>query len=140
MISNYYISQNVGKITSRLEEGHTLGECMREVDCLPDILVDMTAVGEETGELESTLHTVAGRPLNSGTVAGDLLRYCSVVYRIGCLYCDVSNVQCHVINLYGGKPKIKAAKQRFCEWGAEEIKNYENCVAMKRFADISYRK
>ena len=33
---------------------------MREVDCLPDILVDMTAVGEETGELESTLHTVAG--------------------------------------------------------------------------------
>ena len=60
VISNYYISQNVGKITSRLEEGHTLGECMREVDCLPDILVDMTAGGEETGELESTLHTVAG--------------------------------------------------------------------------------
>lgn len=47
-------------MTSRLEEGHTLGECMREADCLPDILVDMTAVGEETGELESTLHTVSG--------------------------------------------------------------------------------
>ena len=59
-ISNYYVSQSVGKITSRLEEGHMLGECMREIDCLPDILVDMTAVGEETGELESTLHTVAG--------------------------------------------------------------------------------
>ena len=39
---------------------NTLGECMREADCLPDILVDMTAVGEETGELESTLHTVSG--------------------------------------------------------------------------------
>ena len=60
VINNYYISQCVGKMTSRLEEGHTLGECMREVDCLPDILVDMTAVGEETGELESTLHTVSG--------------------------------------------------------------------------------
>lgn len=59
-ISNYYVSQSVGKITSRLEEGHTLGDCMRKTDCLPDILVDMTAVGEETGELESTLHTVAG--------------------------------------------------------------------------------
>ena len=59
-ISNYYVSQSVGKITSRLEEGHMLGECMREIYCLPDILVDMTAVGEETGELESTLHTVAG--------------------------------------------------------------------------------
>ena len=60
VINNYYISQCVGKMTSRLEEGHTLGECMREVDCLPDILVDMAAVGEETGELESTLHTVSG--------------------------------------------------------------------------------
>ena len=60
VINNYYVSQSVGKITSRLEEGRTLGECMRELDCLPDILVDMTAVGEETGELESTLNTVAG--------------------------------------------------------------------------------
>ncbi len=60
VIGNYYVSQCVGKITSRLEEGRSLGECMREIDCLPDILVDMTAVGEETGELEQTLHTVAG--------------------------------------------------------------------------------
>ncbi len=60
VINNYYISQSVGKMTSRLEEGHTLGECMREANCLPDILVDMTAVGEETGELEGTLHTVSG--------------------------------------------------------------------------------
>ena len=60
VINNYYISQCVGKMTSRLEEGYTLGECMREAGCLPDILVDMTAVGEETGELESTLHTVSG--------------------------------------------------------------------------------
>lgn len=60
VINNYYISQCIGKMTSRLEEGHALGECMREANCLPDILVDMTAVGEETGELESTLHTVAG--------------------------------------------------------------------------------
>lgn len=40
VINNYYISQCVGKMTSRLEEGHTLGECMREADCLPDILVE----------------------------------------------------------------------------------------------------
>lgn len=60
VIDNYYISQCVGKMTSRLEEGHTLGECMREANCLPDILVDMTAVGEETGELEGTLHTISG--------------------------------------------------------------------------------
>lgn len=60
VINNYYISQCVGKMTSRLEEGRSLGDCMREANCLPDILVDMTAVGEETGELEGTLHTVSG--------------------------------------------------------------------------------
>ena len=60
VIGNYYISQSIGKIASRLEEGHSLGECMRQIESLPPILVDMTAVGEETGELESTLHTIAG--------------------------------------------------------------------------------
>lgn len=59
VIDNYYVSQEVGKISGRLEEGHTLGDSMRESACLPDILVDMVAVGEETGELEDTLNTTA---------------------------------------------------------------------------------
>lgn len=59
VIDNYFISQQVGKITARLEEGHTLGMSLREADCLPDILVDMTAVGEESGELEQTLTMTA---------------------------------------------------------------------------------
>ena len=33
---------------------------LREAECLPDILVDMNTVGEETGELEKTLNTIAG--------------------------------------------------------------------------------
>ena len=33
---------------------------MREANFMPDILVDMVAVGEETGEMEKTLHTIAG--------------------------------------------------------------------------------
>lgn len=60
VIDNYYISQSVGRMTARLEEGKSLGKCMREAACLPEILIDMTAVGEETGELENTLHTIAG--------------------------------------------------------------------------------
>ena len=60
VIDNYYISTEVGKLSEKIEQGHELGYSMREAGCLPDILVDMTAVGEETGELESTLNTVAG--------------------------------------------------------------------------------
>ena len=59
VLDNYYVSTEVGKITGRLEEGHTLGFSLREAGCLPDILVDMTAVGEESGELSRTLAMTA---------------------------------------------------------------------------------
>ena len=60
VLDNYLISQEIGKISGKLEEGRGLGECVRESGVMPDILTDMTAVGEETGELEETLHTIAG--------------------------------------------------------------------------------
>ena len=59
-MDNYLISQKVGKLTVDLEQGRALGESMREIKELPDILTDMVAVGEETGELEETMKTVAG--------------------------------------------------------------------------------
>ena len=58
-ISNYYVSTEVGKVTADIEVGQTLGRSLREKGCLPDILVDMTAVGEESGELEQTLTMTA---------------------------------------------------------------------------------
>ena len=58
-LDNYYISTETGKLSTRLEEGHSLGASMRENQVLPDILVDMAAVGEETGELTETLNTIA---------------------------------------------------------------------------------
>ena len=59
VMSNYFVSQEVGKISSKLEEGHTLGHSLRESECLPAILVDMAAVGEESGELANTLGMTA---------------------------------------------------------------------------------
>ena len=59
VLDNYFISQEIGKIASKLEEGHTLGHSLRESNCLPAILVDMTAVGEESGELDQTLSMTA---------------------------------------------------------------------------------
>ena len=60
VIDNYYISQETGKLSGKIEEGNALAAVMREQQVMPDILVDMVGVGEETGELEETLHTIAG--------------------------------------------------------------------------------
>ena len=59
VMDNYYFSQEVGKVTAKLEEGQTLGRGLRDANCLPEILVDMTAVGEESGELANTLAMTA---------------------------------------------------------------------------------
>ena len=59
VIENYFISQEVGKYAGKIEEGHSLGASMRESGVMPDILIDMVSVGEETGEMESTLNTIA---------------------------------------------------------------------------------
>ena len=59
VIDNYYISEEIGKIVAELESGHSLGGSLRAAQCMPDILVDMTAVGEETGEIDQTLNTIA---------------------------------------------------------------------------------
>ena len=60
VIDNYYISQETGKLSGKIEEGNALAAVMREQKVMPDILIDMVGVGEETGELEETLHTIAG--------------------------------------------------------------------------------
>ena len=58
-MSNYYLSTENGKLSGELESGRALGSAMREQNVMPEILVDMVGVGEETGELEGTMDTVA---------------------------------------------------------------------------------
>jgi type IV pilus assembly protein PilC len=57
-LDNYFVSTEIGKITGKLEQGHALGISIREANVMPDILVDMVGVGEETGEMEQTLRTI----------------------------------------------------------------------------------
>jgi type IV pilus assembly protein PilC len=59
-MDNYYISSETGKLVGKLEEGKALGASMAEAAYMPDILVDMVTVGEETGELEETMNTISG--------------------------------------------------------------------------------
>ena len=58
-MSNYYYATENGKLSGELEAGRSLGKAMAEQAVMPDILVDMVGVGEDTGELAKTLETVA---------------------------------------------------------------------------------
>lgn len=60
VVDNYLISTQTSSLTEKLESGHGLGVSMRESTIFPDILIDMVSVGEQTGELEQTLTTIAG--------------------------------------------------------------------------------
>ncbi|MGI6105894.1 MAG: type II secretion system F family protein [Raoultibacter sp.] len=58
VMSNYVLSREIGRIEAALLEGRSLGECMEGVSQFPRTLIEMTTVGEQTGELEETLGTI----------------------------------------------------------------------------------
>ncbi len=57
-MSNRVIGKEIRGTVSKVESGRRLGECLAKTKYLPNLLVEMTAMGEETGSLESTLNVV----------------------------------------------------------------------------------
>lgn len=58
VLDNYVLGKQTGILAERVQTGSRLGDCMRAANCFPQTLTEMTAIGEETGELEKTLKTV----------------------------------------------------------------------------------
>ena len=58
VMTNAIMQDDVAAMTGRLEEGHPLGECILKCDYFPENLRQMTAIGEESGELAETLDVV----------------------------------------------------------------------------------
>lgn len=58
-VSNAHLSQQIQSTIPGVEGGRPLGECLRACRDLPPMLVQMTAMGEATGSLESTLEIQA---------------------------------------------------------------------------------
>ncbi|WP_313527985.1 type II secretion system F family protein [Anaerotignum sp.] len=58
VMDNDYIGGQVMETVAMLEEGKRLGDSLHNRTELPQLLVEMTAVGEETGSLETTLDTI----------------------------------------------------------------------------------
>ena len=59
VMDNYYLSKCTDKLIGGVEAGKSLGQCMEQAACFPNILNEMTSVGEETGALEETLEKTA---------------------------------------------------------------------------------
>lgn len=58
-VGNAHLSRQILDTLPGVEEGQSLGECLRRCPDLPPMLVQMTAMGEATGTLESTLEIQA---------------------------------------------------------------------------------
>ena len=58
VLDNYALADDTSRMTGSIEEGRRLGDCMRKCKYYPKTLTEMCAIGEETGEMESTLDTI----------------------------------------------------------------------------------
>lgn len=57
-ISNYAVSTEVFAMAEKIETGRSLGEIMNDSQYLPEVLKEMSGVGEKSGELIETLKTI----------------------------------------------------------------------------------
>lgn len=58
VMDNAVLSDDVASMQGMIEGGHSLGECIQKTKYFPEQLKQMTAIGEETGELDATLETI----------------------------------------------------------------------------------
>lgn len=58
-VGNYVMRRDILDAAAGVEEGKTMGSCLGKSRYLPPMLVEMTAMGETTGTLETTLEAVA---------------------------------------------------------------------------------
>lgn len=58
-VDNVIIEKEISKIEDRVRRGETLSKPMEESGLFTPMVIQMTAIGEETGELEDMLHKVS---------------------------------------------------------------------------------
>ena len=73
VITNSLISNSIRRVCLGVEQGRGLADTMREEGIFPQLLVEMTNVGEQSGNLEQTLNVVSDYYNNEVTVITDRL-------------------------------------------------------------------
>lgn len=59
VLDNYVLGTETAKLAEKVQTGIKLGDAMRNAKIYPQTLTEMTAIGENTGELEKTLKTTS---------------------------------------------------------------------------------
>lgn len=57
-LDNFCQSQDIMGMVGRIQQGISLAKCMETCSHFPETLVEMVAVGEETGEIDETMQTI----------------------------------------------------------------------------------
>ena len=68
-LNNSILRKETESMIARIEEGHPLGECIRDCKNYPRTLQEMCAMGEETGELDSSLKVIGDFYTNEADTA-----------------------------------------------------------------------
>lgn len=68
-MSNYAQSLEVEGLTEQVESGKRLGDCVQNCQYFPNVLKEMCKIGEETGELDSTLDVIGTFYVNEADTA-----------------------------------------------------------------------
>ena len=57
-LTNYFLAVATMRTAESVEQGYRIGDVLRRQDAFPDLLVEMTGVGEQSGSLEETLQVI----------------------------------------------------------------------------------
>ena len=105
-IGNHVISQEVFSTAKGVESGRRLGDCMRDCETLPELLCEMTAIGEESGSVEDTLDVTARYYENEVSVrtakALSLLEPAIIVFPALIVVLLLLSVYLPLFGMYGG--------------------------------------
>lgn len=109
-MSNYWMSHALASTRVDLEAGKPLAMCLAKTEVFPELVVEMTAVGEQTGSLEHTLSVLSEYYDNeveaSSTRALSILEPMIIVI-LAVVVCGILlAVYLPVFSLYGGMGSV----------------------------------
>ena len=104
-MTNYFMGKSLENTLPDLEAGKPLAACLSAENTLPQLAIEMTAVGEQTGSLESTMEVIAeyyDNEVETSTArAMSLLEPMIIVLLAGIVFVLLLSVYLPMFSMYG---------------------------------------